>query len=339
MESWDLELRQPCGWLGICTRRYVALKVYTRGQHHDKEFELYQTIGKTSPSHPGHRHVRTALEAFTIEHNNADHRCLVQKPMWDSFGDLLQRNPTHRFSEDLLKAGLQQVFLALDFLHSECKLVHTDIKGDNILQEIEDNSILEDFVQDELEHPAPRNFVAGKTIYATRLFNLPKEFGAAVLSDFGSAERGDEVRHRNAQPEVYRSPEVMLKADWSYPVDIWNVGVLIWDLFEDKHMFYGEDPDGKGYSTRAHLADIISLLGPPPHDLLERGRRVKEFFDEKGQFIADVPVPKNSLEQSDENLEGDNKKAFLEFMRCMLQWRPEDRKTAKELLEHPWLKS
>ncbi|KAK3706203.1 hypothetical protein LTR37_012904 [Vermiconidia calcicola] len=214
-----------------------------------------------------------------------------------------------------------------------------DIKGDNILQEIEDNSILEDFVQDELEHPAPRNFVAGKTIYATRLFNLPKEFGAAVLSDFGSAERGDEVRHRNAQPEVYRSPEVMLKADWSYPVDIWNVGVMIWDLFEDKHMFYGEDPDGKGYSTRAHLADIISLLGPPPHDLLERGRRVKEFFDEKGQFIADVPVPKNSLEQSDENLEGDNKKAFLEFMRCMLQWRPEDRKTAKELLEHPWLKS
>ena len=60
---------------------------------------------------------------------------------------------------------------------------------------------------------------------------------------------------------------------------------------------------------------------------------------EVGQFIADVPVPKNSLEQSDENLEGDNKKAFLEFMRCMLQWRPEDRKTAKELLEHPWLKS
>ena len=56
-------------------------------------------------------------------------------------------------------------------------------------------------------------------------------------------------------------------------------------------MFYGEDPDGKGYSTRAHLADIISLLGPPPHDLLERGRRVKEFFDEKGtrctgQYVA-----------------------------------------------------
>jgi len=29
----------------------------------------------------------------------------------------------------------------------------------------------------------------------------------------------------------------------------------IWDLFEGKHMFYGNDPDGSGYKTRAHLAE------------------------------------------------------------------------------------
>ena len=62
---------------------------------------------------------------FTIPRSGGDHHCLVQRPMWDSFKDLLYRNPTHRFTEDLLKAGLMQVFLALDFLHTECKLVHT----------------------------------------------------------------------------------------------------------------------------------------------------------------------------------------------------------------------
>jgi serine/threonine-protein kinase SRPK3 len=56
----------------------------------------------------------------------------------------------------------------------------------------------------------------------------------------------------------------MVKAAWSYPVDIWNVGVMVWDLFEGKHMFHGNDPDGKGYSTRAHLAEVIGTLGPPP---------------------------------------------------------------------------
>lgn len=44
-----------------------------------------------------------------------------------------------------------------------------------------------------------------------------------------------------------------------------------------------------------------------------------------------------SLEQSEEFLEGENKEKFMIFMRKMLQWRPEDRKTAKELLDDGWL--
>ena len=63
---------------------------------------------------------------------------------------------------------------------------------------------------------------------ASRRFDLPKVFGRAVLSDFGSAVQGDERRNHDAQPNVYRSPEVMLKTDWSYPVDIWNVGVMVY---------------------------------------------------------------------------------------------------------------
>lgn len=47
-------------------------------------------------------------------------------------------------------------------------------------------------------------------------------------------------------------------------------------------MFYGNDPDGKGYSTRAHLAEVVGMLGPPPLDLLERGKRSQEFFTEDG---------------------------------------------------------
>jgi serine/threonine protein kinase len=102
-----------------------------------------------------------------------------------------------------------------------------DIKSDNILQEIEDKSILESFTQAELESPSPRKIVNGLPVYASRCFDLPKVFGRAVLSDFGSAVQGDEKRNHDAQPDVYRSPEVMLKTDWSYPVDIWNVGVMV----------------------------------------------------------------------------------------------------------------
>lgn len=111
---------------GSCsTHDYATLKVYTRQGLDNSEVNAYKSLRTSNPSHPGYEYVRTAVDSFTIQRQNGDHRCLVQKPMWDSFKDLLNRNPTHRFTEELLRTGLTQVFLALSYLHSECKLVHT----------------------------------------------------------------------------------------------------------------------------------------------------------------------------------------------------------------------
>ncbi|KAJ5978133.1 protein kinase domain protein [Penicillium viridicatum] len=308
--------------------RYVTLKIYTRDEVKQEEFQIYKQLNLGSSWHPGHAH--------------------------ESFRDLLYRNPNHRFTEDLLKSGLMQIFLALDYLHTECKLVHTDIKSDNILQEIEYKSILESFTQAGLKSPSPRKIVNGFPVYAPRRFDLPKVFGRAVLSDFGSAVRGDERRNHDAQPNAYRSPEAMLRTDWSYPVDIWNVGVMVWDLFKGRHLFYGNDPDGKGYSTRAHLAEVMGILGPPSLDMLQRGKRSHEFFTSDGEYPLpsrsmhfseayeenptgrwkqDIEIPTGvSLELSEKFLGGRNKEVFIAFMRGILQWRPEDRKTAKDLL-------
>lgn len=45
-------------------------------------------------------------------------------------------------------------------------------------------------------------------------------------------------------------------------------------------MFYGNDPDGKGcgYSTRVHLAEVISILGLPPLDMLSRENGAMDFL-------------------------------------------------------------
>ncbi|KAJ5773661.1 hypothetical protein N7457_008557 [Penicillium paradoxum] len=327
-------------WLArdLENRRYVTLKVYTRGEAGPREFQIYKQLSEVNSSHPGYQHVRTALDTFDIPHLGGVHQCLVQKPMWGSFRDLMHRSPTHRFDQTLLKTGLKRILLALDFLHTECKLVHTDIKSDNILQEIEDISILDSFIDAEMKRPSARKFVNDRPVYASRRFEFPNKFGRTALSDFGAAVCGEEKRNKDAQPNVYRSPEVMLEVEWSYPIDIWNVGAMIWDLFEGKHMFLGNDPDGKGYSTRAHLAEVIAMLGPPPLSLLKRGQRSLEFFTEDGDWKSEVKIPgRRSLDNSELFLSGQNKEMFLEFMRGMIQWKPEDRKTARELLQDPWL--
>ncbi|TVY38711.1 Serine/threonine-protein kinase [Lachnellula occidentalis] len=335
-------------WLArdLQAHEHVALKVYTRDGDQKAEFEIYQCLARGNRSHPGYSYIRTALETLTLPRAGGDHTCLVQKPMWESFRDHRHRLPDGLFTEKILRGSLYQLFQALDYLHTECKLVHTDIKADNLLSQIEDKSILSAFTEAELEHPSPRKTVDGVTVYASRQLDVPKTFGDSALSDFGSAVRGDVKRNHEAGPQVYRAPEVMVEAAWSYPVDIWTVGCMVWDLFEGKHMFHGNEPDGKGYSTRAHLAEAIGLLGPPPLDLLKKGVRSSEFFDEDGAYydeatgkwIAEMPISQGtSLEESEFRLQGKNKEMFLEMMRGMLQWRPEDRKTAKQLLKDPWL--
>ncbi|KAK4133834.1 CMGC protein kinase [Trichocladium antarcticum] len=329
-------------WLArnLIERKHVALKIYTRDANDGDELRIYETLANAGRSHPGYRHVRTALDTFRLDMpGGATHACLVQTPMWDSFRDLASRNPTGRFTEHLLKAALVQLFLALDFLHSECRLIHTDIKADNILQELVDTSVIDAFTQAEIDHPSPRKVVNGATIFASRGFERPKKFGDVVLSDFGSAVKGDQKRNHDAQPDVYRSPEVMLETEWSYPIDIWNVGVMIWDLFEGRHLFYGHDPERDRYLTRAHLAEVIALLGPPPLDLVQRGQRGREFFTEDGKWNTGISIPKRKLEDTVTVLEGEKKEAFLKFVRGMLQWRPEDRKTAAQLVDDPWLRS
>lgn len=40
------------------------------------------------------------------------------------------------------------------------------------------------------------------------------------------------------------------------------------DVYQCRHLLYGNDPIEQEYMTRAHLAKAIAVLGPPPLDLL-----------------------------------------------------------------------
>ena len=126
-----------------------------------------------------------------------------------------------------IQASRRHVLRAAHDRGTVANLCSTDIKADNILHEIVDSGLLDAFTKEELETPSRRKVVNGATIYGSRKFGLPKRFGGVVLSDFGCAVQGDTRRNYDCQPNVYRSPEVMLKMDWSYPIDIWNVGAMV----------------------------------------------------------------------------------------------------------------
>ncbi|KAL6247124.1 hypothetical protein RBB50_005467 [Rhinocladiella similis] len=182
-----------------------------------------------------------------------------------------------------------------------------------------DNSVLEAFERDEIADPSPRNIYPDRTIYQSRAIARPKAIGLPVL-------------------KIYRAPEVLLDMDWGYSVDIWNIGVMIWDVFYDQHLFDAYDPVTNKLSNKYHISEMAAYLGPPPRGFLEKSETSWKYFDRSGRLVTGIDLTdKLSLEAREERFEGEKKEKFLNFIRSMLQWDPKDRLTARELLDDPWL--
>lgn len=120
---------------------------------------------------------------------------------------------------------------------------------------IEDDSVFTAFEEQELVDPSPRKTVNGRTIYLSRELQIPKTWGAPVLCDFGSAVVGDTEHLEDVQPDIYRAPEVIIEAPWSYQIDIWNTGCMVRTQTENEHSQTQE---------LTHLCVVLTDLGSFP---------------------------------------------------------------------------
>ncbi|KAK0654259.1 SRSF protein kinase 2 [Lasiodiplodia hormozganensis] len=314
--------------------QHVALKIYIHSESErgrlDNELKIYKRIEKVSEAHPSCDSIRPLLDSFDVDGPNGRHQCLVHPPLWYSVRQLRYRNDVRRLPVPIVAGTLMCIFQALDFLHNAYHVVHTDIKEDNVILGA-DEAVFEEFEQTQLEQPTPRKELDGAIVYRSRKFGFTENPGGPVLCDLGSAVPLDDgVEHReDIQPDVYRAPEVILDIPWTYSADIWNVGCMVWNMFEGETLFDGTDPEHEEYRSRAHLAEMIALLGPPPPSLLARANYRSKFFSdtEDDEDIREVTMVGDK----------EDRECFLRFMRKMMQWDPEKRSTASELLDDEWI--
>ncbi|KAJ5770991.1 uncharacterized protein N7511_003042 [Penicillium nucicola] len=332
------QVRAKLGW-GSCSttwlardmrdKKYVALKVYIHNSVFHRELPFYEHIASyiSSSSHVGRENIRKFHESFTIAGPDGKHIVLVQEPALMGVFDFQKGLQDKRFGEEMVKMILVEVLQALDFLHTECEAIHADVHPGNFLAcaDEDQNDIFQVMDDHEMEAPSDRKQVSGnRTIYASRAL-IPQE-GPLRLSDFGESRIGPGPYKYNALPMVYRAPEIMIGVPWSYPIDIWCVGIAsAGDLCE-----------------ATHLAEIISLLGPPPAKFLALNPRIAaDFWDESvvspGKWKGIVPIPENPVIESMEGQMG-LPLSFVKFLRRALTWMPSERATARELLDDPWLK-
>ncbi|KAG6263730.1 hypothetical protein E4U48_006550 [Claviceps purpurea] len=314
--------------------RYVSIKIAALDHDEDAadEMEFLKLISNANPSHEGLKYIRVPLDTFDLQDIKDDN--ILLSPMTDSdikpFADYCQTIDQPRY--------IQQ---------EDGRVTH--VSHDEIL--------------------------------GTRGMAWPR------LADFNTCFPvlpGNFCHSAEIQSDRYRAPEVFLGIPWSYKVDIWNLGLMMWNLLGDNDMLENSvDDDGK-YDAHVHLAQLISMSGEPPPLLVKRERMCREnklddfivnskgkacetmneywggpFFDDDGtlhfqgprlqvssptlsnysvgrMIRKDLIKEKNGIPDFLNDFTEKDRSQFLDLANNMIRWLPENRKTAAELLQHPF---
>ena len=141
------------------------------------------------------------------------------------------------------------------------------------------------------------------------------------------------------QTRQYRSPEVILGINYNETSDIWSLACMLFELATGDFLF--EPRKGDTFSKNDdHLAQIIEAVGKMPKNFALSGLDSFKYFDKRGKLrriknliyfpIKDILVKKYNFKEKEA-------KAFSDFLMPMLEYYPDKRASARELLKHPWL--
>ncbi|KFZ19035.1 hypothetical protein V502_03865 [Pseudogymnoascus sp. VKM F-4520 (FW-2644)] len=313
---------------------YQALKILSsdcyRPDPSQPPFELsiLQHLSTAGPSHPGFPFVPQLRDHFELTGPNGTHVCLMLDPMGSE--------AVHATAAT--RARLRTRGRGDPYRH---------IKPDNIMVQIKDLSIIDRFLDETPVDPAllhdlavlpssiPSCDLGGYYITgSTNDLDI-------CLGDWGAAGWSREQCATPIQPVLLRAPEVVISAPWGPAVDIWNLGAVLLELVDGVHMFDARNGRNGKYDVKKHVEEMVRLFGRFPRSLLDRGNRdvVSRCFHDDGSVVQPEREGTARLEDWVVNLVGEEKEAFIAFLRTVMVIDPEKRKTAAELVDEPWLLS
>jgi len=207
------------------------------------------------------------------------------------------------FTTDRLREVARQCLQTMAMLH-KMEVIHCDLKPENIL-------------------------IASLTSCQVKVI------------DYGNAYLAHDQRCSYVQSRAYRAPEVVLGHPYTPKVDLWSLGCILMELLTNRLLF-----DNR--SVQALLASHIALLGAMPPRMLQQGQLSRHYFPDGMPSSRQTLVGKHEgricrLHPTATSLEGLCERhgcsdpTFPEFIKSLLKMDPNERVSAREALNLPFI--
>ncbi|KAG8557159.1 hypothetical protein GDO81_018355 [Engystomops pustulosus] len=326
-------------------KKYVAVKISKSGKKFNEtaldEIALLNCVNGARKKESQGENVIHFLHDFKLIGDNGLHVCLVFELLGPSLLHLMKNYGPKGLPQTCVKRILQQVLHGLNFLHKKCRIIHTDIKPENILVCVKADNFQQYMAEAEVwNHNRTHGGVDAN--FLTHLFETGNvDMLGVKIADLGSACWTYKPFSEEIQTQQYRALEVLLGSGYSTPADIWSTACMAFEMATSYYLF--EPQAGERFSRDDdHIACIIELLGRIPPKLALSGRNSATFFSKQGNLLRipclypcglyDTLVKRHRWQQNEALV-------FASFLLPMLEYYPEKRSTAEKCLEHPWLQS
>ncbi|GAB1300799.1 SRSF protein kinase 1 [Apodemus speciosus] len=127
--SWDIQ-----------GKKFVAMKVVKSAEHYTEtaldEIRLLKSVRNSDPSDPNGEMVVQLLDDFKISDI-----CMVFEVLGHHLLKWIIKSNYQGLPLPCVKKIIQQVLQGLDYLHTKCRIIHTDIKPENILLSVNEQYI------------------------------------------------------------------------------------------------------------------------------------------------------------------------------------------------------
>uniref|UniRef100_T1J138 non-specific serine/threonine protein kinase n=1 Tax=Strigamia maritima TaxID=126957 RepID=T1J138_STRMM len=194
------------------------------------------------------------LDNFTIRGVNGTHICMVFEVLGDNLLKLMIKSGDRCLPLTMVKSITRQVLEGLDYLHTKCGIIHTDIKLENVC--VDRNN---DISNDEVP---------------------------VTIADLGNGCWVNRHFCDSIQTRPYRSPEVIVGGNYSANADVWSVACMAFELATGDYLFpFNRDYDDRSLrQDQSHLALIVQLLGDVPKQLAPKSKLFRKLLTREGKL-------------------------------------------------------